>query len=69
MVHGLHHQLEAVRPVITVAGEQADAYRVTPGHHPVAVVLDLVNPAGSRRGLVGGRWETQFNEASGGRIG
>ena len=32
-------------------------------HQPEAVVLDLVNPVGAGRGLVGGRWEARFDEA------
>ena len=54
MVHGLHHQREAVRPVVAPAGDQPDAHGVAAGHQPVAVVLDLMNPVGAGRGLVGG---------------
>ena len=32
-------------------------------HEPVAVVLDLVNPVGAGRGLVGWGWEARLDEA------
>jgi hypothetical protein len=38
---------EAAGPVVAVAGEQADAGGVAAGHEAVAVVLDLVQPAGA----------------------
>jgi hypothetical protein len=44
VVHGLEHKWEADRPVVAAAGDQPDADRVAPGHQPVTVVLDLVNP-------------------------
>ena len=53
MVHGLGHQRVALRPVVAPAGDQPDAHRVAPGHEPEAVVLDLVNPVGAGRRLVG----------------
>jgi hypothetical protein len=37
-------QREAIGEVVTVAGDQAYAAIVAPGHDPEAVVLDLVNP-------------------------
>jgi len=33
--------------------DQPDAERIAPGHQPVAVVLDLMNPVGTGRRLVG----------------
>ena len=45
-----------------VPGEEADAHRIAPGHEPVAVVLDLVNPVGAGRGLVGGGWQARLYE-------
>jgi hypothetical protein len=65
VVHGLHDEREAVCPVVSVAGDEPDAHGVAPGHHPVAVVLDLMNPVCARRRLVGGRWQARFNEAGG----
>ena len=53
VVHSLGHQRITGRPVVAPAGDQPDAHGVAPGHEPVAVVLDLVNPVGAGRGLVG----------------
>ena len=39
------------------AGQQSDAHGIAPGHQPIAVVFDLVNPVRARRWFVGGRWE------------
>jgi hypothetical protein len=44
MVHGFHHEREAGGPVVTAPGQQPDAHGIAPGHQPVAVVLDFVNP-------------------------
>ena len=63
MVHGLDHERIALRPVVAPAGDQPDAHGVAAGHEPVAVVLDLVNPVGAGRGLVGWGWEAGFDEA------
>jgi hypothetical protein len=38
---------------MAIAGQQTDADRVPARHQPVAVVLDLVNPLGAGRRLVG----------------
>ena len=65
MIHSLDHEREAAGPVVAVPGEQANSYRIAPGHQAIAVVLDLVNPVRPRRRLVGGRWEARFNEAGG----
>jgi hypothetical protein len=51
MVHRLHNQREALRPVIAPARDQPDANRISAGHEPVALVFDLVNqvePGGAR---------------------
>jgi hypothetical protein len=48
---------------MAVAGDQPDAHRVATGHEPVAVVLDLVNPVGAGRRLVGWRWEAGLDDA------
>jgi hypothetical protein len=53
VVHGLDHEGEAVRPVVAAPGNQPDADGVAPGHQPVTVVLDLVNPVGAGRRAVG----------------
>jgi hypothetical protein len=45
-----------IRPVIAPPGEQPDTHGVPPGHEPVAVVLDLMQPgvsAGRPWGLGG----------------
>jgi hypothetical protein len=62
VVHGLDHEREADRPVVTPAGDQPDANGIAPGHQPVAVVLDLVNPVGAGRGLVGGGRKAGLDE-------
>jgi hypothetical protein len=45
---------------MAVAGEQANADRVSPGHQPIAVVFDLVDPIGTRGRAVGGRRKAGF---------
>jgi hypothetical protein len=45
MVDCLHDKREAPGPVIAAPSQQPDARRIAPGHEPVAIVLDLVNPA------------------------
>ena len=45
------------------AGDQPDAYGIAPGHEPKPIVLNLVNPVGAGRGLVGWGWEARFDEA------
>ena len=55
MVHSLHDEREAAGPVVAAAGQQPDAHGIAPGHQPIAVVLDLVNPVRARRRFVGGR--------------
>jgi hypothetical protein len=55
---------EAGRPVVAAAGDQPNTDRIAPSHQAVAVVLDLVNPVGAGRGLVGGGWEAGFDEGS-----
>ena len=63
MVHSLDHERIAGRPVIAPAGNQPDANGIATGHEPIAVVLDLVNPVGAGRGLVGGRRKAGLDEA------
>jgi hypothetical protein len=63
VVHGLGHQRIALRPVIAALGDEPDAHGIAAGHQPEAVVLDLVNPIGAGRGLVGRRWEAGFDAA------
>ena len=53
VVHGLDHEREAVRPVVAAPGNQPDADGIAPGHQPIAVVLDFVQPAGAGRRTVG----------------
>ena len=62
VVHGLDHQREAVRPAIAAPGNQADAAGISTGHQPIAIVLDLVNPTGPRRRLVGRGWQARLDE-------
>ena len=62
VVHCRHHQREAGGPVVSPARDQPDADRVSPGHEPVAVVLDLVNPVGPRGWTVGGGRETGLDK-------
>jgi hypothetical protein len=52
-----------LRPTACVAGQQPDASGVAPDHHAKAVVLDLVNPAGTARRVLGGGWKAGFDEA------
>jgi hypothetical protein len=54
---------EERQPCVRAECQQADAHGIAPGHEPVAVVLDLVNPARSRRRLVGWRREAGFDGA------
>ena len=51
MVHRLNHKRVAGRPVVASTGNQPDAHRVAPGHEPIPVVLDFVNPVGAGRRL------------------
>ena len=62
MVHGLDDERITGRPVVPIAGDQPDAHGVAPGHEPIAVMLDLVNPVGAGRGLVGGGWQARLYE-------
>jgi hypothetical protein len=62
MVHRLDDQGEAGRPIMPIAGEQADAGWITASHQAVAIVLDLVNPPrAGRRSLCGG-WKARRDE-------
>jgi hypothetical protein len=62
IVYRLHNQGETARPIVAIAGKQTDAHGIAPGHQPIAVVLDLMDPIGAGRGLVGGRRLARFNE-------
>ena len=62
VVHGFHDKRVAARPVVPSAGDQPDAHRVAPGHEPVAVVLDLVDPIGARGRTVGRGWEAGLDK-------
>jgi hypothetical protein len=57
VVHRLGHQWIALRPDIAAPDDEPDAHGVAACHQPDAVVLDLVNPVGAGRGLVGWRRE------------
>jgi hypothetical protein len=48
-----HNSREALRPIVAPPGQQPDANGVSPGHETISVVLDLVNPLGAGRRLVG----------------
>src|SRR4051812_16361550 len=50
-------------PVVAVAGDKADTQGIAAGHQPEAVVLDLVNPVGAGRRLVGGGRQAGLDEA------
>ena len=54
MVHGFHYEREAVGPVVAPPGQQPNAHGIAPGHEPVAVVLDFVNPVQPAGGLSAG---------------
>ena len=47
--------------MVSVAGEQLDALGLAPGEDAEAIVFDLVNPAGSRRRLLGRAREARFD--------
>ena len=63
MARGLDHQRETIRPVIAPPGNQADADGISTHHQPEAIVLDLVDPTGPRRRMVGRGWQARLNEA------
>jgi hypothetical protein len=54
VVHRLHDQREAHRPVVAAPGDQPEADGISPRHKAIAVVLDLVNPVGAGRQAIGG---------------
>jgi hypothetical protein len=64
--HCLSDEREPVRPVVAPAGEQPDPVVLLPDDQPIAVVLDLVNPVGTDRGLVRPGRDARFDE--GGRL-
>jgi hypothetical protein len=51
---------EAVGEVIAIAGEEPDTALIPAGDDSESVVLDLVNPAGTGRRLLGRAWEAWF---------
>jgi hypothetical protein len=55
----------AVRPVIAAAGEQANGRAVPAHNQPIAIVLDLVNPARPRRRFGGQGRDAGIDEAIG----
>ena len=63
VIHGLDHERVAGRPVVAPAGNQPDAHGIAAGHEPEPVVLDLVNPVGAGRRLVGRGGQAGFDEA------
>jgi hypothetical protein len=56
-------------PVVTVAGQDADASSIPPHHHPIAVVLDLMNPADAARRLRSRRGQAWLDETGRSRAG
>jgi hypothetical protein len=54
VVHGLDHERKAVRRVVTAAGDEPDADGIPTRHKAIAVVLNLMNPIGTRGRTVGG---------------
>jgi hypothetical protein len=52
--HRLDDQREPRRPVVPVARQQPHAGGTAARHQPVAVMLDLVNPARTARRVLGG---------------
>jgi hypothetical protein len=40
-------------PIVGISGQQLDASGIPAGHQSIAVVLDLVNPVGPGRRLIG----------------
>ena len=63
VVHSLDDERIARRPVVTPTGDQPDAHGVATGHEPEAVVLDLVNPVGAGRKLLGWGGKAGLDEA------
>jgi hypothetical protein len=61
----LPDEREPVGPVIVPAGKQPDPSILLPDDHAIAIVLDLVNPIGSDRRLVGSGWDARFDESWG----
>jgi hypothetical protein len=53
-VDGFDDERIARRPVVAVAGEQANTNRIAPRHQAIAVMLDLVDPVRAGRRTVGG---------------
>jgi hypothetical protein len=58
-----HDSREQFAPIVAIAGKEADTPAGAPSHHPIAIVLDLMNPAWPRGRLVGRRRLAWFDEA------
>jgi hypothetical protein len=65
VVHRLHNQRKALRPVVAPARDEPDANRISAGHEAVAVVFDLVNPIGAGRRAIGGGREAGLDKTGG----
>jgi hypothetical protein len=53
---------------VTVAGDQTNADRVSAGHQPIAVVLDLVDPIWSEGWALSRVWKAGFDKAGRGTL-
>jgi hypothetical protein len=61
-VDRLHDGGIPLRPIMPVAGEQADSNGVAPRHEPITVVLDLVDPIGPGGWAIGGGWQAGLDK-------
>jgi hypothetical protein len=48
-----HDSREQFAPIVAIAGKEADTPAGAPPHHPISIVLDLMNPAWTRGWFVG----------------
>ena len=64
-LRGIDDGREAVRPVIAVAREAADARAIPAHHQPIAVVFDFVNPQRAGGRSIHLRRQARFDEAGG----
>ena len=62
-VHRRSHIGEARGEVIAVAGDETNTTGISPCHDAEAVVLDLMNPAGTGRRHFGWRGQARVDEA------
>jgi hypothetical protein len=58
-----HDSREQFAPIVAIAGKEVETPVGAPSHHPISIVLDLMNPAGAGGRLVGRRWLAWFDEA------